>query len=205
MNPYRLQPIFWYFYRKLRSQLICEISIIHLIIIKLINYERVNDLHPRSLFTYIKLNKYNSSSTFRSSLCTVMMKDIWIPALTWQRGNLTLHSQSWANWPRVRVQLQQSCCWAAVPCSSSSSSWRQQSRQRPPASKMAWVGHRVQLAGPGPRHSRQELSQSSQVWLEPWWWMGESEEAPSSDTQQLQQFHTTIADSLLLKTQNVYL
>lgn len=69
--------------------------------------------------------------------------------------------------PRVSVQLQQSCC-----CVVASSSWRQQSRQRPPASKMAWAGHMVQLAGPGPRHSRQEVSQSSQAWPEPWWATG---------------------------------
>lgn len=105
--------------------------------------------------------------------------------------------------PRVSVQLQQSCCCVeASSSSSSSSSWRQQSRQRPPASKMAWVGHTVQFAGPGPRHSRQELSQSSQAWPKPWWGAGERTDIAKTtcpDTQPRHEFYITAADSLLPK------
>lgn len=109
--------------------------------------------------------------------------------------------------PRVSVQLQQSCCCVVAASASASSSWRQQSRQRPPASKMARVGHTVQLAGPGPQHSRQELSQSSQAWLEPWGWAGgrtHIEKATYPDTQRQHEFYITTTDSLLLTIQNFY-
>lgn len=98
--------------------------------------------------------------------------------------------------PRVSVQLQHSCCWVAAS-SSSSSSWRQQSRQRPWASSMAWAGHMVQLAELGPRHSRQELSQSSQTWLEPWQVTGEiTEKSVPPNTVYVELWHVDTATYL---------
>lgn len=51
-------------------------------------------------------------------------------------------------------------------------SFWQQSRQSPPAVRMAWAGQMVQLYGPGPLQSRQEPSQSSQSWPEDHKWTG---------------------------------